>query len=951
MARLSLTLLGPFQVALAGGPVTAFESDKERALLAYLAVEADRPWRRETLAGLLWPDHPERAARHSLSQALSNLRRALGDHDATPPALRVTREVVAFDRASDHWLDVVAFECLLAACDGHAHARADGCAACARRLEEAAGLYRGPFLDGLTLPDSPEFEQWELHRRERLGHQVLDALARLGRFHERRGAHDRVSAAALRQLALDPCREEAHRQLMRAYHRAGERAAALAQYERCRRVLAAELGVEPEAATVSLAAQVRDTPADTGRAPARRPHLPMSPTPFVGREAELARLAALWQAADTRLVTIVGPGGIGKTRLALQCAAAHADDFADGAAFVSLVPLRVADLIAPAIAAAVGLSLRAGEDPARQLVGHLRDRELLLVLDNAEHLPAGAGLLADLLRGAPGLRLLVTSRARLGLRAEWVVELGGLAYPGGEPAGALASYDAARLFLQTAARLRPGFARAAGDEPAVRRICQLTEGLPLALELAASWARVLSCREIAVELARGLGFLAGAARDLPARHRSMGAVFDGSWRLLSTAERRALRRLAVFRGGFGREAAEEVAGATLTDLAGLVDKSLLRAYSRADGETRYDLHELVRQYARERLEAVQEAARVRDRHLRRYLALAEEAEPQLVARDQEAWLARLAAEHDNLRAAFDWALASAQGAVALQLAGALWHFWWVRGHVGEGRRRLEAALAGGAAASAAVRVRALHGAGWLTALQHDDARAGALLREGLAAAEALGEPGRVTGLLDALGESARWRGDLGRAAERLTESAARSRAAGNTRGLAVALADLGAVAHAARDEARAVALLEEGLALLRQLGDTVHTAWTLAFLGRAAKEQGDHGRAAARLTEACGLFGKVADRDGLAFTTEGLAGLAAARGDAASAARLFGAAEAQREAIGSPMMPVDRPEYERDVAAARAQLDASAFVATWAEGRTLALEQAVAYALEEPGDA
>ena len=347
--------------------------------------------------------------------------------------------------------------------------------------------------------------------------------------------------------------------------------------------------------------------------PARRSNLPAAPTPLVGRESELAALTQLLDNPQCRLLTLVGPGGIGKTRLAIEAAAARREVFVDGVVLASLAAVNSPTFMLPALASALGFSFYGSTNPRNQLLNHLSEKQMLLVLDNLEQLLEGVELVADILRRAPGLKLLATSRERLNLLGEWVVEVQGLAVPPAGQAKGVEECSAVALFVQSARRAKAGFALRAGDEPAVAHICRLVEGMPLAIELAASWVRMLSCQEIAREIEHNLDFLVASTRDLPERHRSLWAVFDHSWKLLSGEEQRELSQLSVFRGGFTRQAAEAVAGASLAALSSLVTKSLVRRASALDDLTYYDLHELVRQYAHVQLRGAGDIDRLSQR--------------------------------------------------------------------------------------------------------------------------------------------------------------------------------------------------------------------------------------------------------------------------------------------------------------------------------------------------
>jgi predicted ATPase/DNA-binding XRE family transcriptional regulator len=382
-------------------------------------------------------------------------------------------------------------------------------------------------------------------------------------------------------------------------------------------------------------------------------NLPTLPTPLIGRETELAALARLLRDPQCRLLTLIGPGGIGKTRLAIESASAQQKLFPDGAFFVSLASLASPQFIAPAVADALDLAFSGPLDPKMQLLTHLRQKRLLLLLDNFEHLLEGGELLAELLQGAPGVKLLVTSRERLNLQGEWLFDLQGLPAPPPDQIDGIEAYSAVGLFMQSARRIQPGFALKTEEQPLVAHICRLIEGMPLAIELAAAWTRVLSCAQIAAEIECNLDFLAGAARDAPGRQRSLRATFDHSWKLLTQDERQVLCRLAVFQGGFEREAAEQIAGASLPIISALVDKSLLRR----EKDGRYDLHEVVRQYALAHLtdEAGREPA-TRDRHCQFYLGLLQSRESALKNAALRQALRELTDEIDNIRAAWAWAV-------------------------------------------------------------------------------------------------------------------------------------------------------------------------------------------------------------------------------------------------------------------------------------------------------
>ena len=896
MPHLSLGVLGPLNVLVDDTPITTFESDKARALLVYLAVEADRPHRRESLVGLLWPEYDEQAARHNLRQALFALRQAIGDRSASPPYLLISRDAVQFNRASDYTLDLDQFNALSQTCEkaGQGSTEASNRAA---RLEEMIKLYRGEFLHNFFLSDSAEFEDWTLVQRESLHQQVMDALGDLAGYCERHKDYPAARRHALRQLELDPWREEAHCRLMRALALDGQRTAALAQYETCRRVLTEELGVEPSASTHELYERIRtgklktDDESPPSVSAARIHNLPVSLTSFLGREQELFEVERFIADPECRCISLVGPGGIGKTRLALQAAQRRQADLAHGVAFVPLASVGSVEAAIPAIASAVGLDFYGPSDPKDQLLNYLGEKQILLIVDNVEQLltdePPDSNLIAlmiEILKRAPGVKLLVTSREVLNLQGEWVYEVRGLAYPATGVTDNLKEYAAVALFIQRAGRASPGFAFDRDNLAAIARICRLVEGLPLAIELAATWLRTLSPVEIAEEIRGSVDFLGATLRDLPERHRSMRIVFDRSWQALSTKQQEVLAELSVFRGGFSRQAAEWVAGASLPILSTLLNRSLLRRAAAG----RYEIHELVRQYSAGRLAADAGAqAAAQRRHCDCFLSLAEAGGAKTRQVDQNAWLHRLEAELDNLRAALRWTLEQGEIELALRLCGALGLLWEVHGHVKEGRRWVEEALAFQAPAPLPLRVKALKVAGRMAFEQRDLAAAQAFYEEGLALSQEAGDLSEVASLLNNLGNVAWARNDLGRAGELYDQVLAVRRQQSDEAGIARVLNNLGLVAMRQHEFQRAAQLMEEGVSLTRSLGDQRAQANMLFNLGLVtARIKGGAARAAMHLAACVELSRELGYRTVLAYALNNLAMLALHEGGQAKATLL-----------------------------------------------------------------
>ncbi len=682
--------------------------------------------------------------------------------------------------------------------------------------------------------------------------------------------------------------------------------------------------------------------------------MPAPPTPLIGRDDDVAALVAALRgaaaAAPARLVTLTGPGGVGKTRLALAVAADVAAWFPDGVAFAPSPRWTIPRSSSRRSWRRSGCARPAAGRHARA-ARPSRGQHLLLVLDNCEHLLDAAPDIADLLADCPGLAILATSRAPLRLRGEREWPVAPLAPPELArlpTAGEIAGNPAVRLFVERAREVAPGFALAQANAAAVAAICRRLDGLPLAIELAAARVRLLSPTEVLARLDRALPLLAGGGRDLPARQRTMRDAIAWSYDLLDPAGQALFRRLSVFAGGWELAAAEAVGapvGDVLGPLAGLVEQSLVVAVAEAGGGTRYRLLEPVGEYARERLEEGGEAEGARRRHAEYYLALAERAGPELAGPAQVAWLARLDREQDNVRAAMAWALAAPRLDIAARLGWALHIFWAMRGHHREGRRWLEAALARGGLPPAE-EARAVAAVGLLARMEGDYETAMTHLGRALALFREQRDTPSILATLSRLGHAARLRGDYRRARTLAEEGLALAREVGDRARVVWMLDVLGLVALAEGDYARAAAVFAEALPLAEAEGDGRYLAGLQANLGAAALGQGRHAEAGARSRVGLELSAGLGLRRGVAINLDTLASVAAAAGQPGRAARLYGAAEALREAEGlAPWSPADRALHEPHLRPLRARLGEAAFTAAWAEGRALGLEGAVALAL------
>jgi predicted ATPase/DNA-binding SARP family transcriptional activator len=667
---LSVRLFGPFELRIDGTPVPKFATAQGQALLAWLCLNP-QPHPRARVADLLWPEYTPDKANQNLRKTLSRMRGGLQPH---AEGLAINRQTVQLLPAL-YEVDALRFNGLLAECKSHSHRAVERCAACCARLEEAVSLYRGELLAGGNSDESPDFEEWLLVQREHFHRQAVDALQIL--LEHQRGLQDHraVHRLAQRLLELEPFQESAHARLIESLALQGEGQTALAHYERAVALLADELGVAPGDDLLGLGQRLRHGSAQSGARDAltrsiaeivsggRYHHFPPSLTPFFGRETEAAHIVERLADPNCRLLTVTGPGGIGKSRLVVEAARRlNPLDFADGLYFISLAPLEQSTEVVQAIIAALDLPLAEGLPMQRQLLRGLADKHLLLILDNFEHLLESAPLLLTILDRAPGVSCLISSRLPLQVQAEWQFPLDGLEYPpetgqsspwhllDSAPAETRAwqEYSAVAFFLDRARRVRPGFAPDEAGWQAILKICRLVEGMPLALTMAAAWLASHTLDQMVAQLDRSLDLFVAPLRDLPPRHQSMRATFAVSWALLPDPTQQTLARLSIFRGSFDGVAAQTVAGATPLELAQLVTAALVISAEAG----RYSLHELLRQFAAEKLAESEQADGVRRAYSRYYLSLLANEAANLHADNQSQAVQRLRQEMPNLHAAW-----------------------------------------------------------------------------------------------------------------------------------------------------------------------------------------------------------------------------------------------------------------------------------------------------------
>lgn len=676
-------------------------------------------------------------------------------------------------------------------------------------------------------------------------------------------------------------------------------------------------------------------------------NLPSPPSSMVGRRREVERLLELLKSGTSRLVTLTGAGGTGKTRLAIEAGSRLLPEFPDGVFFVELASITDPALVVSEIARSLGVTERGARGLGEELAAHLESKEQLLVLDNFEQVREAGQDIARLLQACPRLSVLVTSRAALRLSGEHEFPVPPLGLPGG---GVRSIEDVGRvesvlLFVDRARAVAPDFALTERSAPAVAEICRRLGGIPLAIELAAARVKMLGPEELLARLERQLPLLTGGPRDAPERHRTLRGTIEWSYRLLEKEEARLLARLAVFAGTFSMEAAEAVADAGLETLSALVDSSLLTPV----GDSRFLMLQMVREYAEERLEDSDEAERLRRAHAQHFLSLAEKGEAELAGPEQTVWLDLLEAEHDNLAAALDW-FGGREPQMQLRLSVALRRFWYVRGYLSEARRRLELALEG-STAPPQLRRRALTAAAALALIQGDYEEARNRAEETVEIARNDGEPKFLANALSNLGAIVLAGGDGERARALLEESVTLARQAGDLRVAALAINNLGDVELTSGDYERAEALFEESLGVLRMHGDAANVARALFNLGAAGLRRGGRSMALERWRESIALCRRLGDKEDLAWCLEGFAAVAADEGDAERAGRLVGAAETLLGGMGAELKPFERQLHEGTVRSIIARLGDDGFARAAARGTTLTTDEAVDYALADAGNA
>ena len=995
MSKLIFSFLGPVQLTHPQTGEITIPKRKALALLVYLVIEADHPHTRESLLGLLWPEHSTAAAQNNLRVTCSQLQKYLEKvREDAQPYLISTRLDLQFNPLCKYEMDATFFRNLIEACRAHAHPeQPEDCADCADRLTQAMTLVRGPFLEGFSLPDSPAFDEWLFLQREKLHLQITAALGQLAAFHERAGQLPEAERSIRRLLEYDPLNESAYRQLMGVLARADQRGAALDVYETCRRLLATELGLEPAVETVTLAEQIRAlAPFESHSA-----HIALPPvlTRFFGRQQESAHLVDLLSRRTVRLVTLAGPGGVGKTRLAIEVARRMAGVFAHDICFVELAGVADERSVDDAVAAALRLPTSTGRSSTDSIVDYLRDKTMLLVLDNCEHLvKACARLVETLCQEVSGLTVLGTSRIPLHLEVEHVTRLRPFTTPVLSGAKQLTvadslSFASIQLFTNRAAQSLLNFKLTDSNVSAVARICQQLDGIPLAIEIAAAQARALPIEVIAERLDRRFAWLNKRVGETTSRQHTLYTLIDWSYGLLNAQERSVLRRLSVFVGGWTLEAAEAIVapGEPCAEvLTKLVDHSLV-GFGADVGRRRYGMHETIRQFAQEQLRGSDQEADALERHARYYAQLVSLAAENRGEQTLPERLRTVQDDHDNVRLAFEWLLVHdhEQALALVAQLGTQLNFWELGGFFQEGRRWLQRALEETQGSVSIPRAQALLAAADLSSAISDfdyglqcvreaqqlfqqlsdqrgeiDARlkycdlavlAGELahlqvqVEAALQMAEHISYAVGIAKAKYLLATIAYYAGEIETTIQYVLPSIALWRELENPFEIATSLNRLAGALGEIHEYAAAQQAHEECRDIYQSLGYRRGVALAIQGLGVAAQELGDYARARALFCDALRIRHDLGLPRGYAYSFEFIAELNEIEERYEQAVQLLAAAETLRARIGAPLDQVNQKYSEDALTRLRARLGDVVYELAWAKGATMTAEQAIALAL------
>ena len=944
---LEVRLLGKFDVSHDGKTI-AVTSRPAQSLFAYLILSAGTAHRREKLAGMLWPDSLEETARDNLRHALWRVRKALPS-EYTGEYLLTDDISITFNASAEYWLDAAVLEKL------SENAAAD-------EFMAVLAEYQGELLPGF-------YDEWVMLEREHLNSIFEHHMARLMSLLQDEKRWQEILDWGERWIKLGQKPEPAYRALMSAHAAKGDMSKVVAMYERCVKSMK-EFGIEPSKQTKELYENLksgRETPRTepvSKRTVVKEvsSNIPVPLTSFIGREKELKEIARLL--SSSRLVTLTGSGGVGKTRLAIQTANDSINKSKNGVFWVGLVGLSDENLIPQEIAQSLNLREVPNIPLIEVLKTYLKSKDLLLVIDNCEHLIRACALYVEqLLAACPKLRILATSIEALGLFNETIWQVPSLPLPETHMSLSLKElqgFASIRLFGERASIAKKGFALDERNASSIAQICQRLDGIPLAIELAAARIKMLSVNEIAARLDDRFSLLTSGSRTAIPRHQTLRATIDWSYDLLTESEQILLCRLSVFASGFTLEAAEAICSqgmkrSDILDLLGrLVDKSLVIVEAVSEiNESRYRLLETIRQYALEELVDRGEGPALRDQHLGFYLDLAEKSEPYIFSSKSARWVSRLGKELDNIRAAMDWSTNSGKAVVALQIAGSLVNFWWAYAQLpSEWYDRVQQALSRPEGRERTLaRAKALNGIGFIFWLDIDLTDRRPELVEALSIGRELGDRWNIATALRNLGLLELIRENYPEARSFLEQSLEiwSDMEAEGKLGYAMSLAFLGDVELSCNDTEKSRSLYNESAAVLRgpDVGDINFLGYPIRRLGQLAWREGHYEEASARCKESLRLNHEVGDPRGVMSCVAGFAAIAAAQEKFERAAQLMAAVETQLALISIQSSFMDRIEYERTLALLHEKLDGKTLAKFWEKGKELSFDDAIAFAMEE----
>jgi predicted ATPase/DNA-binding SARP family transcriptional activator len=942
---LEVKLLGKFE-ARRGGKTIASTSRPAQSLFAYLILNAGTAHRREKLAGMLWPDSLEETARDNLRHALWRLRKAL---PSNPDAEFILADdlSVAFNASAEYWLDTAALEKL------SEHASAD-------ELIAVLSEYQGELLPGF-------YDEWVVLEREHLNSVFEHHMARLLALLQQEKRWLDILDWAERWIKLGQKPEPAYRALMSAHAAKGDMSKVAATYERCAKALK-EFGVEPSEQTRALYERLKTGKENLGtgstipvretREKAPKTNLPVPLTSFIGRERELKDIAKLLSAS--RLLTLIGPGGVGKTRLAIQTAHDSIKKFKGAVCWVELVGLQEGPLIPHEIAQALDVREVSSQPMMETLKTHLKSKGLLLVLDNCEHLiEACAQTVEGLLAACPKLKILATSRERLDLFTETTWNVPSLPLPRMQQSLSLQQlkeFASIELFVERAGNVKSDFVLTDENASSIAQICNRLDGIPLAIELASARIKVLSVDEIASRLKDRFSLLTSGSRTALPRQQTLRATIDWSHDLLTEPEQILLRRLAVFAGGFTLEAAEAVCSegmkrSDIIDLLGrLVDKSIVIVDASARRQTHYRLLETIREYAIEKLTESGEATIIRNQHLEFFTSLAESAAPNAFGAKTIKYYEEIDSELDNIRLAVEWAIETRQALIAYRLAAALFYFWYNRSLQGEWLERLRRVFSiPEGNGRTPERAKALNSLSFFYWAGMTDVNPRLEIEEALSIGRELGDDHIIGQSLMNLGRNEAVDGNYSKARSLLEEGLRIAQKLGPDHKMEFILVKnfLGDVAWHQGDLKNARLFYEEVVSAFKEIRDQNFLAYTARRLAQVACREGEFEKATLLCRESLSLNQGLRDERGILASLSALASIAAARGKFVSAALLFGAVVSLLSALGIRLLHIDEMEYDRNVAALREKLGRVTFEKARVKGAAMSLEQAIEFALKE----